>query len=854
MAIQAPQSKSVGAELEALASWTVGGSQSLDPSGSLATCQVDEMVAAWRRGERPVAEDFLARHPELGPDAAIRLIYEEACLRREVGLEVDYEAIVRRFPQWRAELGLLLKCQQLMETPPGTMTAFPQEGDTLAGFRLVHELGRGTVGRVFLAIQPSLADRPVVVKVTVRGRREHLSLARLQHMNIVPLYSEHVLQARNLQILCMPFLGGATLAQVLERLKDQTASDRSGRALLEALDEIQRRLPVALETKGPLRQFIARASYVEAICLIGACLADGLQYAHDRELLHMDVKPSNVLLASDGQPMLLDFHLAQGPISPGAALPSWAGGTPGYMSPEHWAVLNAVRERRPVPRAVDRRADIYSLGALMYEALGGPVPRSPDVLLPPVCQLNPRVTVGLSDIIQKSLRPSPGGRYRDASALANDLRRHLTNLPLQGVPNRSVGERWRKWRQRRPAALSRAAILLALAGFALLAAGSFGRAYRQRSRDIDHALAQGHTLLERRQFADAAETFRRGLGLAEEHPGGARRRAELASQLARAARGAKREELHQLTDLIRFRYGLALPPREEAASLIHLGHAIWAGRRNLIGPVADYDTTEVDDSTRTDLLDLMVLWASLRVHLAPPQETNQARKEALTTLMEVKAVIGTSPSLERDCRTYAPAQPAGRALRDPAIGARSAWEHFDLGKSYLRSGDLELARFEFRLGLELRPQDFWLNFYDGLCAYRLRRFEEAASAFRVAIALAPASAECRYNRGLAYQALGHLEEAMADYGRASELDQGVTDAALNRGMLLYQLGRYGDARTVLNQALVSASGRQARGMIYYNLALVDWADGRRESCAANAQAALDLGINRALELHERLNR
>ena len=182
----------------------------LDTSGSLATQQVDEMVAAWRRGERPLAEEFLARHPELGAEAAIRLIYEEVSLRHEVGLPVDPAEIACRFPQWHQELDVLLDFQQLMESKP-TAPAFPCEGEVIAGFRLVLELGRGTAGRVFLAVQPSLADRPVVLKVTHCGREEHLTLARLQHMNIVPLYSEHILQARNLHIMCMPFLGGATL-------------------------------------------------------------------------------------------------------------------------------------------------------------------------------------------------------------------------------------------------------------------------------------------------------------------------------------------------------------------------------------------------------------------------------------------------------------------------------------------------------------------------------------------------------------------------------------------------------------------------------------------------------------------
>ena len=270
---------------------------------------------------------------------------------------------------------------------------FPRVGRLLAGFRLLAELGRGAAGRVFLAAQPSLGDRPVVLKVTPRGREEHLSLARLQHMNIVPLYSEQVLRDRNLQVLCMPFLGGATLAQVLECAR-RSAGGRADRASRSSRPSTGSRPggPTACRPAGPFRRFLARATYVEAICWIGACLADGLQYAHERDLVHMDVKPSNVLLAGDGQPMLLDFHLARGPIARRARAPAWMGGTPGFMSPEQRQALAAVREGRPVRHAVDGRADIYSLGMLLYVALGGPVPESCDVPLPPLHRCNPRVS------------------------------------------------------------------------------------------------------------------------------------------------------------------------------------------------------------------------------------------------------------------------------------------------------------------------------------------------------------------------------------------------------------------------------------------------------------------------------
>src|SRR3954466_2045895 len=82
---------------------------------TLATQVVEAFVAAWRRGERPAAEVFLARHADLDTEAALRLIYEEVCLRQEAGMAVDPAEVVNRFPRWRAELEILLDCQRLIQ-------------------------------------------------------------------------------------------------------------------------------------------------------------------------------------------------------------------------------------------------------------------------------------------------------------------------------------------------------------------------------------------------------------------------------------------------------------------------------------------------------------------------------------------------------------------------------------------------------------------------------------------------------------------------------------------------------------------------------------------------------------------
>src|SRR5207249_5119388 len=138
----------------------------------------------------------------------------------------------------------------------------------------------------------------------------------------------------------------------------------TGQSLLTALDQAQAIAPLRLPSQGPVRQLLSEASYVQAICWIGACLADALHYAHERGLLHLDLKPSNVLLAADGQPLLLDFHLARGPIEAGDPLPGHLGGTAGYLSPEQGAAMSAMQQGQPVPERVDGRSDLYSLGVM----------------------------------------------------------------------------------------------------------------------------------------------------------------------------------------------------------------------------------------------------------------------------------------------------------------------------------------------------------------------------------------------------------------------------------------------------------------------------------------------------------
>jgi tetratricopeptide (TPR) repeat protein len=262
---------------------------------------------------------------------------------------------------------------------------------------------------------------------------------------------------------------------------------------------------------------------------------------------------------------------------------------------------------------------------------------------------------------------------------------------------------------------------------------------------------------------------------------------------------------------------------------------------------------ELERTIRTDLLDFVTVWADLSVRLAPIGEADRARREALQRLDEAEALLGPSVSLDRLRRDLCAALGMPGPPPSPAsAGPQSAWEHCDLGRSYLRSGDLRRAAGEFERALELRPQDFWPNFYRGLCAYHLGRFDDAVNAFSICVALAPEAAECYFNRASAREALGQADLARRDYGRALELDRSLTEAALNRGILNYSEGRYGEADSDLDRAQATASGRETLGLIHYHRALVGLARGDRPSAIASLEAAMGHGHEEARKLYKSL--
>jgi serine/threonine protein kinase/tetratricopeptide (TPR) repeat protein len=785
-----------------------------------------EMRHRWQCGEQPRAEEFLIRRPELAdrPEAAVELIYEEYCLR-EQSEEADVEEdLLRRFPQFADPLRVMLDCHRRLLRSERDGPKFPSVGERIGDFRLLAELVRGSRGRVFLATQTALADRHVVLKITPLDGAEHLSLARLQHTNIVPLYSVVDDANRNIRILCMPYFGRTTLASLLEQLAAVPMAARTGRHIVNAIDFTQERaFAAAPAAPGAARQMLERVSYVQAMCWIAASLADALQFAHERGVVHLDLKPSNVLLSSDGQPMLLDFHLARAPIRPNAQVPEHFGGTPPYMPPEQQAAMRALQCGERVEVEVDARADIFALGVMLYESLGGPLPVRCNS--PPLSDVNPAVSVGLGDVIAKCVANRSADRYADAAALADDLRRHLTDQPLLGVRNRSVGERWRKWRRRRPNRFRAAAMTASVAIALLVLLAGTSIFFHDRHEQAELALYDGQTQLKNpAQAGEAIRTLERGLKRIDGVPLESHLRQQLAEQLVAARRVQLAHELHQLADEIRVLYGAgvteAVPPQRLRALATQCA-ALWAKRDVIVGPPGAAKNPQL----AADLQDVAIFAASASDDPA-----------ALRLIDEIQATFGPSAVLEHERRARGGGGGGGGGdLSSVTTRPRNAWEHYALGRSLLAAGDLARANKELSAARQLDPAGQWSNFYYGVCAYRMGRHEEAVAAFSVCIGAAPNVSGYFYNRALAYAALNRHEQSLDDYNRALAIDPAHADAALNRGVLRWRQKQLAEAAADFRLALrLGADAATA----HYDLALVHLAADDRAAAKQAAERAL----------------
>ena len=329
----------------------------------------------------------------------------------------------------------------------------PQLGERFGDFQLIALLGVGAFSRVYLATQASLAGRYVALKVVRKTLDEPAHLARLQHTGIVPLYSLHRIGAYS--ALCMPYFGSATLADWLGEQSE--AVRRDGQSLVSTVEAAAHQLTstwngsesgseaglskaeaervrVWNSTAGQPLQKLSGLDSRTFLLWFARHIAAALAHAHERGIVHGDLKPANILLRNDGEPALIDFNLAKDSEVPA---PDWAGGTLPYMSPEQLQMMLGKRFQ------TSATADVFSLGIILFEVVENrlpfPAPRSCAEIdietalesrMTPLAVTNANATAGLRAIISKCLEFRPENRYATAAQLLEDLERESSNLPL----------------------------------------------------------------------------------------------------------------------------------------------------------------------------------------------------------------------------------------------------------------------------------------------------------------------------------------------------------------------------------------------------------------------------------------
>ncbi len=345
--------------------------------------QIDDLCAEferhWQKNERPDIDAFLK--DDLPRDQREVLLIELIALdldyRRRLGESPDREDYAVRYPDNVEALA-----EAFAEKAPKAGFAAPsveQLNLLFSDFKVTDLIGAGGMGAVYKAKQPGL-DRTVAVKIlpqelgqdvkfALRFTREARTLAKLQHANIVSVYEFG--NVEDTYYFLIEYVEGSTLRELVQQRK--------------------------LDPEHAL-------AIVPQLC-------DALQYAHDKDVVHRDIKPENILMSVDGSVKIADFGLSRlvGDQHPQQTITAThqVVGTPRYMAPEQ---LEGAKQ-------IDHRADIYSLGVVIYEMLTGELPIGRFAAPSKKAEIDVR----LDEVVLRSLEKEPQRRYQAASHLKSDV-------------------------------------------------------------------------------------------------------------------------------------------------------------------------------------------------------------------------------------------------------------------------------------------------------------------------------------------------------------------------------------------------------------------------------------------------
>jgi len=773
--------------------------------------------------------------------------------------------------------------------PPGGFPTLPKEGEQVAGFRLIAELGRGAFARVFLAEEANLGGRHVALKVSAAVGNEPTLLARLQHAHIVPVHSVRDDPRTGLRLLCMPFLGGANLAQVMDEARAARGRDAAGLGVVEALDLLGRRLPSSapgvpsIGLRGARRPGPSphpRARDGLSLRLDRPTVADAAtataqgrravdrpsrRFAPLRWMLHheADERPAP---EGDGpeDELLPSRRFLRGADAVRAAVWIVARLAEGLDHAHSRGLLH--RDLKPsnvliaadgTPMLLDFNLAVDSADHALADQsvaralLGGTLPyMAPEHL----DALDPRGTTRPDEVDERS----------DLYSLGLILFELIAGGPAFGPPStlggplatlrRMVVER----RAGAPSLRSRVPevppSLDALAAKCLhpdparryRSAADFAEDLRRFLDDLpmkhgpEPSLAERARKWSRRHPAVSSSTWTAaafGLLLVAVVLGAMQAYEAMQGLQARLMFRAFERDYLECRFLLntfgdddeRLRRGLDLASQTlRSAGVDRSGGSTdvdWLGRLE----------PEEREEVRQAVVDLILEDAQARVALASRRGGDAGRRDALeravSRLDRIQDAAEPPPAvLFRRRAEYREALGDARgAEADRAEAAArpptTCHDWTSLGLYLLSNDDVAGAERALTRALALDVTSFWAWFAVGHCHFEQGRFAEAAGDFTACVVARPEFAWSHFNRGLALAHAGRPQEAVDAYSQAIAIDPEFVEARINRGLAHLELGRDSEAEADLRSG-VGPSQQDPRVLVALGDALAR--QGRRD--------------------------
>lgn len=693
-----------------------------------------------------------------------------------------------------------------------------RDGDWhIAGHEILHEIARGGMGVVYQAREPH-SGRVVALKcvlihqtdsdhLVARFRREAETAARLEHPNIVPIYQ---------------------VGETAEGFPFYTMKYAAAGSLLEA------------------RQALLTHPRQSATLMVK--VARAVHYAHQKEVLHRDLKPANILLDSQGEPLVSDFGLARCEAVSSYLTRSLASfGTPGYIAPE--------QADGPASNLTPA-ADVYSLGAILFELLTGRTPfvgenafavmkQSANERAPKLRSLAPRVDRDLEIICDRCLEREPADRYQSAAELADDLQSWLDDRPIRAT-------RPGLWRQTRRWMHGNRSLAASLVALALVGAASL--AWFIRTETI--SVAMNESVLAARSvvvlpFLDL-DTVQEDSTSSQQVIDSLASRLKLLGP-ARVRAGDvpgwhRLQELQKTAQALNGRTILTGTVRNvDGRKRIIVRLLNPASGQPLFAQVVEPADLDGGSPGKTKdwagkIFGLLTTekWSDSAAAWQDAVETDIEAKEKIEAGRQVMSTSYTLADLDRAIELFRKAvalEPKSSVAHCQLAKAAAARTYFVADASYLA-----LAKTECRTALELAPHSTDAHRALAGAYYQEGKFDESLEEEMQSVELGGLDDRAALFLGMIFDIVGRPDRALAWYEVAAKLESPPGDAASAMGDSWTKLGDDDQAFVAYNRSIELLPGvaQGSIGKCRLYLLRGDF-DAAREICRDHSRGRIDLG-------------